>query len=187
MLCLLPAAASHAQVYRVVDENGNVTFTDKPPPDAEKIDVRAPNTSAPPVTSAFPKSNSSTADPEGDAEAEGGYRVTITAPSDETVIPRGAGNFTVSASVVPSPQSGEQFQLLVDGAAHLDPQPGTSWSLTNVSRGEHSIAVAVVDGSGARISTSDSIKVYVYRPSLNDAVNNPPPRPTPRLGLPRSN
>ena len=171
-LWLAPLATSHAQVYRVVDENGNVTFTDKPPPDAEEIDVRAPNTSAPPVKSAFPEAQRNDSGSE-DASEDAGYEVIITAPADETIIPRGAGNFTVTASVVPSPLNGELLQLRIDGSAYKEPQRSASWALTNVSRGEHNITVAVVDENGNSISISDPIKVYVYRPSINDAVNTP--------------
>ncbi|MEE4661205.1 MAG: DUF4124 domain-containing protein [Halieaceae bacterium] len=177
-LCLLATlvAPAQAQVYRVIDENGNVTFTDKPPPGGEEVDVRAPNTAKPPAASTFPKA----AEPARDADKAGSnYTVTITSPADETIIPRGPGNFSVSASVTPGLRGGEKLQLLMDGSAHDEPRQAGNWSLTNVSRGEHTLAVAVVDGSGSRLATSDSVKVYVYRPSLNDGVN------TPRPGIPR--
>ena len=39
---LIFASASNAQVYRVVDEQGNVTYTDQPAPGSEQIEEVAP-------------------------------------------------------------------------------------------------------------------------------------------------
>jgi hypothetical protein len=35
--------AAHAQVYRSTDADGNVTFSDQPTPESEKVNVPAPN------------------------------------------------------------------------------------------------------------------------------------------------
>ena len=180
LICLLLlTTAAGAQVYRHVDENGNVTFSDRPQePGDEELTVQQPNTSTPPPSNAYPKPP-----PKSKKEKEtASYTVSITSPENETIIPRGPGNFSVSASVEPSLKSGHKLQLLMDGAPRQEPQAGTSWALTNVFRGEHSISVAVVDGEGKTLASSESIKVYVFRPSTNDANRGPPKpvRPTPR-------
>ena len=48
IICLLVAISATAEVYRSVDENGNVVFTDKPSPDAELIEVDELQTIKPP-------------------------------------------------------------------------------------------------------------------------------------------
>ena len=180
LICLLLAATSvSAQVYRHVDENGNVTFTDQPPEGSEQVEIGPTNTAPPPPSNAFPKPPP----PSPSKETGADYKVSITAPADETIIPRGPGNFTVSASITPSLQGGHQLQLLMDGAPREEPQSTSSWNLTNVIRGEHSIEVAVVDKKGKQLAKSSPIKVFVFRPSTNDANRGPsprPPRPTPR-------
>ncbi len=177
LVVLLAGSGASAQVYRVVDENGNVTFTDKPPPNAEKLDIRTPNSSAPPTNGVFPKSSPSTTTDGEEGEEGTNYTLKITSPSDETIIPRGPGNFSVSASVSPSLQSGHKLLLMLDGSAHGEAQQSGSWSLTNVSRGEHALSVAAVDGSNKTLGTSASIKVYVFRPSINDVTRTNPVRP----------
>lgn len=170
--CLALGAAATAQVYRVVDENGKVTYTDRPPSEgAEPVEIRVPNTSPPPPSSAFPKP-----DPAPAAEPEASYLVSITAPSNETIIPRGPGNFSVSASVSPRLQQGHKLQLLLDGAPRQEPKTSGLWDLTNVFRGEHQLTVAVVNAKGEQLSTSEPVTVYVFRPSSN--FNRP--KPTPR-------
>ncbi len=173
LLCTLLGMTASAQVYRVVDEHGNVTFTDKPPADAEPVDIRQPNTSTPPNASAFPERPSKAAD---DADASSAYRVSITAPANETIIPRGPGNFSVSASVSPALGSSDKLQLLLDGQPRQEPQTATTWALTNVFRGEHRLTVAVISKDGKQLATSEPVTVFVFRPSSNFNNNRPAPR-----------
>ena len=88
----------------------------------------------------------------------------ITSPTDETTIPNGPGNFSVSASVAPAMGPEHNLQLFMDGSPWGEAQRSARWSLTNVFRGEHQLTVAVVDGSGETIATSDPVRVYVFRP-----------------------
>jgi hypothetical protein len=174
LFCTLLGAGASAQVYRVVDENGNVTFTDRPPENAERVEVGPTNTAPPPATDLYPTPAPKPADK---ADAESGYKVAITAPANETIIPRGPGNFSVTASVTPALGRGHKLQLLLDGQPRQDPQAGGSWALTNVFRGEHNLTVAVIDGDGKQLATSEPVTVFVFRPSSNFRNNN---RPTPR-------
>ena len=163
LLCTLLGITASAQVYRVVDEHGNVTYTDRPPEDnAEPVELGPTNTAPPPATDLYPTPPPKAA---GDEDKESGYQVAITAPANETIIPRGPGNFSVSASVNPALGRGHRLQLLLDGQPRQEPQTGTSWALTNVYRGEHSITVAVVDGDGQQLATSEPVTVFVFRPS----------------------
>ncbi|MEP5763916.1 MAG: DUF4124 domain-containing protein [Halieaceae bacterium] len=167
--------AAQAQVFKQVDEEGNVTFTDQPAPDSTEVEINTTNTAPPPPVNAFPvppKPQQSDAD-------DGGYQLKITAPADQTIIPNGPGNFSVSASVSPSLQAGHKLQLLMDGQPREEPQSGSSWALTNVFRGEHSIAVSVIDAEGEQQATSAPITVYVFRPSSNNKNRPNRPRRTP--------
>jgi hypothetical protein len=165
----LLAAASYAQIYKQVDKDGNVTFTDQPPPDGEPVELGTTNTAPPPVN-AYPRKAAPS-----EKAAKSTYTATITSPANETIIPNGPGNFSVSATVSPALQSGHQLQLLIDGAPVQEPQKGGSWSLTNVFRGEHSLVVSVIDDKGAQVTASEPVTVYVFRPSTHQRA-----KPTPR-------
>ena len=175
-LGILVAGMAAAQVYRHVDEEGNVTFSDQPAEDAERIEIGPTNTTPPPPADAFPP-------PPPEPEVDSGplYELAITSPEDETIIPRGPGNFSVTASVAPSLQPPHKLQLMMDGAPREEPQTGTTWNLTNVFRGEHSIQVAVIDGEGTEVGISEPIRVFVFRPSsqFRNRQTTRPPRPTP--------
>jgi hypothetical protein len=92
--------------------------------------------------------------------------VSITSPTDETTIPMGPGNFSVSASVNGGLAYGQKLQLKLDGQPQGEPQTGTSWSLTNIIRGEHKLVVTIVDDEGNTVASSPPVTVYVLRPSV---------------------
>jgi len=157
----LLATLSHAQVYRHVDKEGNVTFTDAPPPDAQPVEIGPTNTASPPPT-AYPKREPEKAD----GEAEIKYSINITAPAHESIF-HGGGNFTVNASITPGLKEAHMLQLLMNGAPRGEAQKSTTWPLTNVFRGEQVLSVTVVDDKGEQIAQSEPVTVYVFRPSSN--------------------
>lgn len=166
-LIALPLAAS-AQIYRTVDENGNVVFSDTPPPEGasgEKVELQPINTTPPPE----PRPDLAPREPE-DEEPESAaleYGVAITVPANETTFPMGPGNFSVSAVVRPALGADHRLQLYMDGTPRGDPQTVPSWALTNVFRGAHDITIAVLDAGGDHLAVSEPVRVYVLRPSIN--------------------
>lgn len=161
---LLPWTVS-AQIYRTTDEQGNVVFTDKPPAtstSAEPVELPPTNTTPATEVRPRPKPVAPTQEPEGND-----ISVAITIPANETTIPMGPGNFAVNVEVEPSLGRGASLQLYMDGIPWGDPQQGNSWALSNVFRGAHDITVAVVDEQGQHLASSDPVRVYVLRPSIN--------------------
>jgi len=105
----LLATVSYAQIYKQVDEDGNVTFTDQPPADGQPVELGTTNTAPPPVN-AYPRRAAPS-----EKAAKSTYTATITSPANETIIPNGPGNFSVSATVSPALQGDHRLQLLIDG------------------------------------------------------------------------
>ena len=166
VMVMLPQLST-AEIYKSTDAEGNVTFSDTPSGDGPSQQVELPqtNTSAPPPDIAPLTTSESDAGAEQDDAIA--YKVAIMSPANETTIPMGPGNFSVSASVDPAPAGGSLLQLYVDGTASGEPQSGTSWSLTNVFRGGHDLTVGVVDKKGKQLAVSAPVRVYVLRPSVN--------------------
>jgi len=165
-LLLLPQLGA-AQIYKTTDEHGNVSYSDTPPVSgqAEEIKIRETNSTPPPdiIEPLDPAPDEAAPD----VAADPGYSVAITSPANETTIPMGPGNFSVSAAVKPALEAGAQLQLFVDGSPSGDPQTSSSWALTNVFRGAHDLTVAVVDRKGEQLAESAPVRVYVLRPSVN--------------------
>ncbi|MEH6635489.1 MAG: DUF4124 domain-containing protein [Halioglobus sp.] len=163
------SGSTTAQIYRTTDEQGNVVFTDKPAASSsstERVEIQPTNT-----TPAIQSRPDPVSEPASDADEENtgdlALSVKIVAPADETSLPMGPGNFSVSAQVKPALEADAVLQLYIDGIPWGKPQQGSSWALTNIFRGEHNLTVAVIDTEGKPLATSPPIRVFVHRPSLN--------------------
>jgi len=162
---LLAPLATVAQIYRTVDEHGNVIFSDTPPEgaEAEEVELLPLNTAPPPVDRPDLEP-----EPEKPAKQPAAvrYEISIASPANETSIPMGPGNFSVTAAVTPSLRSGHTLQLFVDAEPWGGPQASPSWALTNVFRGAHDLTVAVLNAEGKQLTVSRPVRVYVFRPSV---------------------
>ena len=153
------------KIYKVVDEEGNVTFTDTPPNDADAMvephSILGTNTT--PAVATAPED----AVKIDQADAEASYVTRIVSPANESTIPMGPGDFMVEAEVSPGLDNEERLILLLDGEAVGAPQSVPQWQLTNVFRGAHRLQVVRVSKTGAAQSQSTEHTVYVMRPSVN--------------------
>lgn len=152
-----------ADVYKTVDEDGNVTFTDSPPKDkpAEKIKLKETNTQ-PPVEF---RSRRGSDGREGPEEETGPYNPRIVSPPNEYQMGPREASLSITVETDRPLDDGHSFQLFVNGAAHAEPTQSSSLTLTNVRRGRKDITVSVVDAEGAVIASSNPISVYVIRPN----------------------
>ena len=165
LISLFSTGVIAQQIYKTTDEHGNVIFTDSPPATSTSTErVELPETNTTPATPIPPRPKTKPAPEEPESP---GFSVAITVPANETTIPMGPGNFSVTAEVKPVLGVGASLQLYMDGIPWGKPQQGNSWSLTNVFRGAHDITVAVVDEEGRHLAGSEPVRVYVLRPSIN--------------------
>lgn len=165
-LMLMPLCGVADAIYRTTDANGNAAFTDTPPLDgrqSEQIDISNINTTRAPQELLIRPSDPSAEKRRQQAPA---YTVSISAPPNETTIPIGPGNFSVSAVVSAELGAGERLQLFINGAPQGEPQRATKWNLTNVFPGQQDLTAAVIDGSGTILAVSPAVRVFVLRPSI---------------------
>lgn len=152
-----------ADVYKTVDEDGNVTFTDSPPKDkpAEKIKLKETNTQ-PPVEFRSRRGSDGGESPE---EETGPYNPRIVSPPNEYQMGPLEASLSITVETDRPLDDGHSFQLFVNGAAHAEPTQSFSLTLTNVRRGRKELTVSIVDAEGAVIASSNPISVYVIRPN----------------------
>jgi hypothetical protein len=175
---LLPLAAiSQGQIYKIVDEDGNVTFTDQrpesgaepmdlPPLSVIETDVQVPETPAAAVDEE-PK-------PPTSKELRKLFRdFSITQPQQEQTFWGTANTVVVSwgsSQAIPPEMS---VMLFVDGNGQKAPVAG-GVSLT-LDRGEHQVYAELRDERGRRIVTTDTVTFFVKQHSQN--FNRPAARP----------
>lgn len=174
---LLTTAAADAatRIYRTVDEDGNVVFTDVPPKESEQgqaVDLEGGNTFSPPEPATEGRTLQSwlgtdAEDADADeAAAPVSYRsLQVASPADDEALRDNAGNVTVTAQVDPELDSRHTMQVYLDGQL-LQSGPTTSFQLTNVDRGTHRVELRIVDAGGNVLVASEPTVFHLQRRSV---------------------
>ena len=167
---LLPLGAySQTDIYKVVDADGNVTFTDQPPSTgAEPMDLPPMSVIETDVQVPAVPAEAAPGEPKPltSRELRKQYRdFTITQPQPEQTF-WGTGNSVVvtwgSSQAIPPEMS---VMLFVDGAAQKAPAAG-GVSLT-LDRGEHMVYAELRDERNRRIVTTDTVTFFIKQHSVN--------------------
>lgn len=171
------AAQSSGEIYKVVDENGNVTYTDqRPSSSAEPMDL--PPLSIIESDIVVPAPAAQAAEEETKAPTTRDLRrqlrdFRITQPQQEETFWGTANTVVVawgSSQAVPPELSG---RLFVDGRAQDVPGSG-SVTLT-LDRGEHQVYVELLDARKRRIIATPTVTFFVKQQSVG--LNRPVPSP----------
>lgn len=170
LLTVTLANYSWGQIYKVIDSENGVVFTDSPQvmgnnsnQSVEEIELEETNTAAP-VEARPPTMQNKGATSESQSAPE--PTVKITSPANESTIAMGPGNFTVSAAASPPLAAGERLLLHIDGVAQGQAQSSGSWFVQGALRGPHDLLVQRTTSRGKVIASSDTVRVYVLRPSV---------------------
>jgi len=156
----LPAVA---QIYTYVDAEGNRVFTDRPTGQAaEQVRLKPANSMPAP-----PAPASRTAEPAPAKKAEVvAYQLRILSPATDETIRNNAGSVNVTLQSEPALQPGHAYQLLLDEQPFGAPATQPSMELSNVDRGTHQLAVAVVDEEERILQRGASQPFHLVRTSL---------------------
>ena len=168
-----------AEVYRWVDDSGQVHFSDVPKEGAERIEIQNAQTFEAPQA---PASKRPRLLEEEDADQEFEYRsLSIVSPTEEQVFWNTANQLDVSLRSRPSLRSGHKLLLYLDGSL-VKEQTGSisSVRLTGVERGQHSLSAAIQSEDGNNLITSKSVSFVLQQTTINNPNNpNNPNRPVP--------
>ena len=177
---LAVSTAWAADIWKVVDKDGNVTYTDQPPKDGS-APMDLPELSV--IETDFQDTKTPVADGEGEVGAMTSgelrkiYRdFRITRPLAEETF-WGTANEVVVTWGSKTPLTPDlSVRLFVDGSAQgAQAVGGVSLSL---DRGEHAVYAELRDARNRRITRTPSVTFFVKQNSAN--FNRP--RPTPRGG-----
>ena len=163
-LALLVAATASADVWRWVDDDGVVHFSDTPREGAERVDVSdsARTTGARVFRDSGPTSGD---DPATTEEAAFSYdSFSITSPGAEETLWNIEGTLNVSLSLSPGLQPGHQVRVYFNGEPKM--VFGTSFSIDEVYRGVHNIQAEVIDATGKLMIRSRTNRFYVQQNSV---------------------
>lgn len=180
LTCLLLSLAlpASAEIYSYTDANGNTVFTDQPPEGvaAQPVELPPTNTVEPqaPATPTISKSSETT--------TEAPYRLLqLTGLPSTDALRANDGTFSVGVELEPRLASNHRLRLLLDGQPYGQPSNVPRLQLTNVERGEHSLAVEVLSGDET-IQQSAAVTFVVQRVNTSSPALRPPtakPNPAP--------
>ena len=161
LLCFLIPSA-FAGLYKWVDADGNVHYTDHPPPQgAEEVTL-------PPTVTYKPTSipaESAPTEP-GAKEVVPYQGLTISTPKMNETIRSNTGEVSVQFSLTPNGlNKGDKFRLMVDGKALEQEFTQPQVVLRNVDRGSHTVQVHAVNAAGQVEISSQSVIFHLRRES----------------------
>ena len=170
LLALSAACYTIAEVYRVVNADGTVTYTDNPPagdPTVEAMELPTINTQP---ALQMPAITRKAEDKEGKGFA--GYsQISIASPARGATIPPGYEQIPVKVSTEPGLQQGHLIQLIFNGKPYGPLSSSTSFSISPIIRGEHSIQAKILDSNNDIVGQSGTTTVHVKRHSIQNNRN----------------
>lgn len=161
-LLLAAALPASAQIYKYTDANGKTVFTNQPPTNVDAKPVELP-----PTNTVGPQAPIVPVDGGGQSQATGAYAILALSnlPDDES-LRQNNGTFMVNVVVQPALAPDHQLQLLLDGQPYGAPTSSTSIGVQNIDRGDHTLAVQVLQGSRV-IQASSPVSFTLQRISTN--------------------
>lgn len=162
-ICLLISFSVVAEtVYKKVNPDGSVSFTDQPSTDSEEVKIRKPTTFSP---IGLPSLNL----PKEKLSPNFNYQIIINQPVNDAVIV-GDLNVTVSVSIQPPLKSSLGHKIRYQLAGQSVDSRSTSETFNNVSRGTHNINVSIIDTKGnvvgPAVSSIFHMKRFFKKPTL---------------------
>jgi hypothetical protein len=166
LLSVACTATLAATVYKWVDENGVVHYSDQPHENAQKVTIAAPQTYSAPHTSASNKPQTRK------AETSNTYSsCTIVQPAADQTF-QNVSSVGVAAAADPAPHDGDQMVLMLDGSKVLNfPAGGGAYTIDPIDRGQHSVQVQVQDSNGKTLCQSSSVSFTVLQASTLNPAN----------------
>lgn len=171
LCCALPLVAA-AEIYRYVDEDGSVHYTDELPPEhenaAETVDLeplRTVESRAPAATSTLSRSTRQPKQAGGATYSS----VEIARPVNEQTIRDASNTLTVVVQSEPPVRTnlGHRVRFLLDGkAVNSEPIASNTITMREVYRGTHTVSAEIVDSQGQVIGGTDPVTVYMKPPRV---------------------
>ena len=177
ILLLTACSIAQAEMYKSLDENGEVVYSDKPPTlDAKEIKLPPITVQTPVKTSPKPKSVTKPKLPPyvySDMQ--------FSSPENDENIYGNDGAIAYALIVTPTLNTVLKHYLTIklDGKVVIEKTSSLNGSLNDVDRGSHHLSADIHDANGT-ILRSASMSFHVHKASLlknNPVIPPPAPRP----------
>lgn len=170
--CLLSQTVFGGEkVYKKINPDGSVEFTDVPTGNSEEIKVKEP------TTYHAPKINLPREKPKASKSALVYSDIRIITPTQDQTYTDNTGNVTVQVSLTPGLNTLSKHRVRYQLGDETRTSTSLSETFANVERGSHQLQVTVVDAEGEAISPVATTTFHVKRYFKKPAPPPPPPPP----------
>lgn len=176
LLAALVAMPLSAQIYKHIDENGNVSYSDKPAEDQknEAIELKPINTTPGMDLDKLAKEKQNVA-----SHFNADYRLYLSSPSDGTHLMAHQRDLLIEAGFEVNIRSNSPDQAKIDAekqaamaAAKIEiyfngnllPSNDGKATIKEITRGEHKVTARLINGSGKELAPAAQATVWVHRP-----------------------
>ncbi len=158
------SSANAHQLYRHVDSNGEVYFTDQPSPDSVPVEISPVNV----VPELQPSRVTPTETEKPEATLASYKYFNILSPIEDQAVRANDGNVIINISLQPALKPGHTIKLKIDGDEGKLVKSGESLTvnLFNVSRGLHTVQAFVLDVSGNMLMHAEPVNFHVLRVAI---------------------
>lgn len=169
---LCSGAVSAQSIYKTVDEQGRVSYSDKPPANrnaqSEEEQAELPPVNAIPEQPIERRGQREPSQRDRDAQTPD-YQVRVLNPIPESSVPPGQRDLSIVATLNQSLEPEHELVYYMDGE-RLAQTRERQFLVQQIYRGSHIITVQVVDVDGRVLARSEPVTVHVHRPSV---INRP--------------
>ena len=162
---LFGSAAQAVPVYRWVDENGQVNYSDRPGPGAVLIEL---STGAPSldVGPSSPRGPQRAMEPQ--TPAVGAYEtLAVLQPASRETLWGTAGRVEITIGISPDLQPRHSLALYLDGELAEFGIHATGFAIEGVPRGEHTIQAMALDEADRELLRSAPVTFFVQQTSIH--------------------
>ncbi len=165
-VCLL-AFGAQAELFKWKDADGNLIYSDQPPPGKNQAESEIDKEELPQIISVpAPKvtsvtSSNSTEKSEKVIKYE---ELTIVEPLHDKALRDNAGNVSITVRVLPDnfAETGAVLAIYMDGE-EISKGPQTSVQLTNIDRGTHTLKAELLNSSGYVVKATRPTVFHLQR------------------------
>ena len=179
VLSLCAVSTALATTYVRVEKDGTKTYSDRPIPGGQPIDLQPAQTYSTPPSSVSAPSQLPREEQLLQQTDDFRYESCNVTPENDTTM-QSPETVTISVSINPPLRGGDVVTMTVDGQ-HVDASSSLNYTMAPVNRGTHTVGVNVANTNGTVVCNSTSV-FHVRQPGLNSPARQAPPRPQP---LPR--
>ena len=160
-LTLLSLAS--AAVYKVTDDQGNITYTDTAPAEAAADRVQLPPVNKIPTLTSAAATPPESADTELTPAFSGYSFAALVSPPNDSLVHFDQSQVLAQLALTPELGVDHRVQFYVDSSTYGPPVATSSLAITGLERGTHHISARVLSSQGAVLVIARPVTVHVQR------------------------